>query len=68
MLCRKNNVDFVKKGLFLEPKAAKLGIQKQLWQPKLQTFFEMDFCFVSSKDQAKMCKISVLSSHGLQEK
>jgi hypothetical protein len=35
------------KGLYLEQKAVKLGIQKQLYEPKLQTFYKMDFCFVS---------------------
>ena len=75
MLCRKNNKDFVKNyliweqnWLFLGQKVVKLGIQKQLWQPKLQTFFELDFCFESSKDQLKMCKITILSSHAWPEK
>ena len=63
-----NNVDFVKKSLFLEQKPVKLGIQKPLWQPKLQTFFETVFCSVWLKDQAKMCKITILSFHALPEK
>jgi hypothetical protein len=32
------------------------------------TKIALDFCFMSSKDQLKMCKISVLSSHALPEK
>ena len=56
-----------KKAVF-EPKAAKLHIQKQLWQPKGQTFYEMNFCFVSSKDQIKMCKITILSFHAFAGK
>jgi hypothetical protein len=62
MLCRKYNIGFVRKCFFGE-KAAKLGIQKQLWHPKLQTLFEMDFCFASSMDQLKMNKITILSPH-----
>jgi hypothetical protein len=49
-------------------KRSKIGHIKQLWQPKLQTFFDMDFCFASSKHQLKMHKISILSSNILLEK
>jgi hypothetical protein len=40
----------VKKWLFLEQKVAKLHIQKHPLQPKLQIFYEFDFCYVLSKD------------------
>jgi hypothetical protein len=35
---------------------------------KVAKNFERDFCFVSSKDQIKMCKMTILSSHALLEK
>jgi hypothetical protein len=42
VLCHKNNVEFFKKPV-LEEIVAKLGIQKQLWLPKVQTFLEINF-------------------------
>ncbi len=68
MIYRKCIADFLQKWLFIEQKLAQLHIVKQLKEPKLQLFFEMDFCFVSYRDQTKMCKIIILSSHALLEK
>ena len=65
MLCRKNNVDFVKKGC-LRAKSSEIANTKKALAAKVAHFF-INF-FVSSKDQAKMCKITYLSSHALQEK
>ena len=52
----------------LEAKRVKIGLQKQLWQPEEQTFFDRVFLFLWQKDQAKTCKIEILTSHALPEK
>jgi hypothetical protein len=46
----------------------KIGATKTDLAAKIANFFEMDYCFVSSKYQIKMCKIAILSSHALRKK
>ena len=54
----------VSQGNYLLPKSHKLavfdektGIQKQLWEPELQTFFQIVFVSGWMKDQIIFCKI-----------
>ena len=67
MLCRKNNVDFVKRAVF-RAKSSEIAHTKTALAAKVANFFLINFCFVSSKDQLKLCKIGILSFHALQEK
>jgi hypothetical protein len=64
MLYWKNNIYLSQKIVF-GAEISQIGHKKQLWQPKLQIFFEFDFWYVSSKNQIKMCKIHILSFHAL---
>jgi hypothetical protein len=50
----KNIFDFIKIGLF-EVKMMKICLQKQLWQPKMQTFFCLYIGLF------KMCKLTILT-------
>jgi hypothetical protein len=63
MICRKIMKILSKKKSVFGAKTVEWHIKKQLWQLKLQTYLVMNFCFVSSKNQLKMCKISTLSCH-----
>ena len=53
MLCQKNNLDFVEKAVN-KTKSCKIGHTKTTLAAKFANFFEIDFCFVSSKDQIEM--------------
>jgi hypothetical protein len=68
LLCRKNNVDFVPNGCF-GAKSSSIGHSKTALAANLANIFlEINSCFVSLKDQIKMHKIAILSSHAFLEK
>jgi hypothetical protein len=50
-------------------KSNEIGHTKTALAAKLANFFsEMDFCFVSSKVQLQVFKMTILSAHALPEK
>jgi hypothetical protein len=49
-------------------KSREIAHKKTAIAAKVANIFLMNFCFASSKDQIKMCKIANLSSHSFLEK
>jgi hypothetical protein len=66
MIYRKYNAYFIKNDCF-GAKSREIAHTKTALAAKVADIFEMEFCFASSKDQIKMCKMAILSSHALPE-
>ena len=65
---REKYCQFSQKRAVFRAKSSKIAHTKAALAVKVAHFFEIDFCFVSSKDQIKMCKITILRCHALPEK
>jgi hypothetical protein len=61
MLCQKNSVDFVQKGWFGSKKQHHCTFKNISDSQRCQIFFN-GFLFLSSKDQLKMYKVSILGA------